>query len=290
MSRNRATDALPRHTAYSLAAGAAATLASSQAEAQIIWSGPQDIAIAQFNSQTLDLDGDYYNDVLLKNYVFGGKPYQGANVQYFPGLLVAKQLVPNGIAYARALSTGDVIDAATVTPGINVGSMAYGTTNPNAEFNNAVGAFLGMSFPINATAHYGWVRVTIDNAGGTFVINDWAYNNTPGEGIRAGQIAKGDFNDDGLVDVADYTVWRDTLDSTSDLRADGDADGAITPLDYLEWQAAYGFPPLSVSSSSVPEPTTLGLLAAGAVGLATLRRGRQATREQRLAKHTEPGR
>ena len=35
----------------------------------------------------------------------------------------------------------------------------------------------------------------------------------------------GDFNGDGKVDAADYTVWRDTLGSTSDLRANGDNTG-----------------------------------------------------------------
>ena len=35
----------------------------------------------------------------------------------------------------------------------------------------------------------------------------------------------GDYNQNGVVDAADYTVWRDTLGSTTDLRANGDNTG-----------------------------------------------------------------
>ena len=30
-----------------------------------------------------------------------------------------------------------------------------------------------------------------------------------------------------MVDAADYSVWRDTLGSTNDLRADGNGDGQV---------------------------------------------------------------
>ncbi len=36
----------------------------------------------------------------------------------------------------------------------------------------------------------------------------------------------GDYNGNGVVDAADYTIWRDTLGSTTDLRANGDNYGA----------------------------------------------------------------
>jgi hypothetical protein len=68
----------------------------------------------------------------------------------------------------------------------------------------------------------------------------------------------GDFNDDGQVNAADYTLWRDTLGSTTDLRADATGDGNIGPADYNVWAAEFSpAPPLSMSSSAtVPEPST----------------------------------
>ena len=63
-------------TAYALAAGAAAA-AALNASGAIVYSGVQDIAIAQFSSLNLNIDGDASGDLLLKNYVFGGGNYQG---------------------------------------------------------------------------------------------------------------------------------------------------------------------------------------------------------------------
>ncbi len=65
-------------------------------------------------------------------------------------------------------------------------------------------------------------------------------------------IASGDFNGDGVVDAADYSVWRDGLGATYDQD------------DYLIWRSNYGnsltAPP---ASSAAPEPAAalLGLLA-----------------------------
>ncbi len=57
----------------------------------------------------------------------------------------------------------------------------------------------------------------------------------------------GDYNFDGLVNAADYSVWRNTLGSTNDLRADGTSastpgapDGVVDELDYAFWKANFG--------------------------------------------------
>lgn len=80
----------------------------------------------------------------------------------------------------------------------------------------------------------------------------------------------GDYNQDGKVSAADYTVWRDTLGSMTDLRANGDNIGPsmdlIDEADYDVWIANYGMGSGAGSGSSaqaaaaVPEPSA-GLLA-----------------------------
>jgi hypothetical protein len=50
----------------------------------------------------------------------------------------------------------------------------------------------------------------------------------------------GDFNADGIVGAADYTLWRNTSGSTSDLRADGNGDGMADALDYALWKSNFG--------------------------------------------------
>lgn len=176
------TTAAARWATYAAAASAAG-LASS-ADAAIVYSGDQDILIPQFNSFNLNLDGDAYYDILLKNYVFFGGNYQGATVNYFPGKVVG---FTTGLSYASALAAGVTIDAAATSGGPFAVSLAYGN-NPDSQFDHTAGAFIGLEFPIAGVSHFGWIRVSIDNSAGTFIINDWAYNDTPGGAIVTGQI------------------------------------------------------------------------------------------------------
>ncbi len=82
----------------------------------------------------------------------------------------------------------------------------------------------------------------------------------------------GDNNLDGSVDAADYTVWRNTLGSTSDLRANGDNTGAsfavVDEADYLAWKGNFGAVGAGpAASNAVPEPGALflAMMAAGSV-------------------------
>jgi uncharacterized protein YjbI with pentapeptide repeats len=61
----------------------------------------------------------------------------------------------------------------------------------------------------------------------------------------------GDYNFSGVVDAADYTVFRDTLGSTIDLRADGSGNGSVGPEDYGVWKMHFGetLPPGAGSGS-----------------------------------------
>ena len=81
----------------------------------------------------------------------------------------------------------------------------------------------------------------------------------------------GDFNGDGSIDAADYTVWRDQFgQSGAGLAADADGNGAVELADYDVWLA--NFSPASATSAAVPEPTALALAALLGVGAT---RGRQ---------------
>lgn len=84
----------------------------------------------------------------------------------------------------------------------------------------------------------------------------------------------GDYNLNGTVDAADYAVWRDTLGSTTDMRANGDNTGAsmgiIDAADYALWRANFGMvAPIpgggagEAALAAVPEPTTASLLCVG---------------------------
>jgi hypothetical protein len=72
---------------------------------------------------------------------------------------------------------------------------------------------------------------------------------------------KGDFNSDGQVNLADYTVWRDSLGATgTGLAADANADSVVDALDYAEWKDNFGRSSASTYSfeaSNVPEPRSM---------------------------------
>ncbi|TWT37619.1 hypothetical protein KOR34_25750 [Posidoniimonas corsicana] len=89
-----------------------------------------------------------------------------------------------------------------------------------------------------------------------------------------GPAAPGDFNGDGAVDAADYTVWRDNLgESEGDLLGGNGTGGTIDADDYDLWVANYGssFGELAAADAA-PEPGALGLGVIGVV--AALRRRR----------------
>lgn len=90
----------------------------------------------------------------------------------------------------------------------------------------------------------------------------------------------GDYNGDGVVDAADYTVWRDHAGTTDAARwspGDGDGDGAIDHTDRQVWLDHYGtvLGGLPATSHSTPEPAGAALVAA-ALLLGAMRASRRA--------------
>ena len=90
----------------------------------------------------------------------------------------------------------------------------------------------------------------------------------------------GDFNDDGLVNALDFTVWRNNIGGPPSALQNNVDDGLIGQAHYLTWSTHYGetfesyfgFTPGAGSGSggvrSVPEPTAfiLGAFALGMLG------------------------
>jgi len=82
----------------------------------------------------------------------------------------------------------------------------------------------------------------------------------------------GDFNNDGVINAADFTVWQDNLGlSSSALNGNGSGAATVVQADYLLWKT--NFEALATGpegTTAVPEPTTL-LLALLALVAAPLR-------------------
>jgi hypothetical protein len=87
----------------------------------------------------------------------------------------------------------------------------------------------------------------------------------------------GDFNRDGVVDAADYVVWRNA--SPGDTLPNDDTPGIVDASDYNDWRSNFGKSGLasaaSLGVSPVPEPALMTLLILTIVpGLFALRRSR----------------
>lgn len=85
------------------------------------------------------------------------------------------------------------------------------------------------------------VNANINN-GSAFTVGDGGSESaTYHMKLGIGAPAVGDYNQNGSVDVADYTVWRDMLNQTGeDLAADGDDSGTVDQGDYNVWAMNFG--------------------------------------------------
>lgn len=91
----------------------------------------------------------------------------------------------------------------------------------------------------------------------------------------------GDFNQDGSVDAADYTMWRDRQGTASSL-GDANFDGLVTIADYNLWRSNFGYSLTGMGHAAlaqVPEPGTALMFGIGAVLIVA----RQARRMDRSA-------
>ena len=82
----------------------------------------------------------------------------------------------------------------------------------------------------------------------------------------------GDYSLNGVVDAADYNLWRDSfLSEGADLMADGNGNGRVDTPDYVIWRDARQ---AATQTVSVPEPWGAALMiAALAVALGWGRSG-----------------
>ncbi len=104
--------------------------------------------------------------------------------------------------------------------------------------------------------------------------------------VRTNAIAanSADYNQNGIVDAADYVIWRKTLGLAAvppGSGADGNGDGTVNGPDYDLWRSHFGNPfgagaGGDLSSNTIPEPASFILLTIGALLISAPRCSRRA--------------
>jgi 3',5'-cyclic AMP phosphodiesterase CpdA len=130
----------------------------------------------------------------------------------------------------------------------------------------------------------GWIRLLEFSPDGTTVtvksyspfLDEWSYASDEYFTIQLSPIAPlrpGDYNDDGFVDAADYTVWRNNLGAPAGTLANDVDGGVIGTAQYATWKSNFGMMAggSSQQQSPVPEPATALMLALAALATSSAR-------------------
>jgi hypothetical protein len=92
--------------------------------------------------------------------------------------------------------------------------------------------------------------------------------------LPSGGFLTGDYNRNGIVDAADYGVWRNSMGQTgAGMAADGNGNNVVDAADYALWKSNFGRSAFASGSiTGTPEPSTWILLTAATISLLLPRR------------------
>ncbi len=208
---------------------------------------------------------------------------------------------PNGILGGTGTMSGAVSVAGELAPGVSIGTINVGmlamleSSTLHIEIGSAAsydrvavggtvtidaGAAIGVEFAGGFTPTFGQSFSILTAGGG--VVGGFGEVTTNGPAMAARNVAggvvlevlsglAGDFNNDGAVNAADYTLWASNLGGPpSTLLNAGDAETVDTSL-YTVWRDNEGAT-ISSLANAIPEPAGVLLALGGFAGIVRRRR------------------
>lgn len=223
----------------------------------------------------------------------GGLGFNGLNIPFDATqyeIQIEARLLAGNTADSFNLLMGDV-DGDDSGPGL--GSEDYLFTVDTSNFNTST--FSTFTIPLGSGSESGFVTTFGFTNGGDGLQNfglsqlQIQVNGMPAMGSGAGlaieiarfsiverstTVVQGDFNADGVVDAADYTVWRDNLGGdASALNGNGTGAATVVQADYDLWKANFGGAAIGGAlAANVPEGVSSVLLLVGVLSVAAFRR------------------
>jgi PEP-CTERM motif-containing protein len=248
---------------------------SSNASAESVWSGLTFTFTKEDFSNPVDAanQDQITDDVWITRNAFGQGLLNAATECDFTGCAYTHNSSPEGTLWATAAlaaNSGQTIAAS------NWQNLVF--TDWEAAYQNSVGSNI-----LNPNYRDAVVHIVADNIYLDLRFLGWSQRGGGGFSyIRATASTPppttGDYNVNGVIDAADYVVWRNTNGQTGitpGTGADGNANGSIESGDYDFWRAHFGNTLGSGAlsqSGAVPEPSSL-LIIAGLLSCGIMWRG-----------------
>ena len=134
----------------------------------------------------IDINNDGTDDFQIR--------HNGSSNLYIDPLTASNDVLGSGgatFAYPFNLSSGTAISSGAGTwfnngfaggfQSLNYGSCSFG------NWCSVTDGFLGLRFNISGSIHYGWAQLDVDALGDLWTVKGYAYHDTPGIGLNAGQ-------------------------------------------------------------------------------------------------------
>lgn len=192
----------------------------------------------------------------------------GGTIEVFPGssAIFLQGLTTTGAGSMLAVHLAEVDDAAEFGQAQVVGS---------AQLAGSVSLFAAAGFTASAGDTFqiltaaGGITGAVELASAPSLSGGMRWNlDVDQNTVVLSVIATGDYNGNGVVDAADYVLWRNQQGQTgAGLAADGNGSGTVDSADYDIWRSRFGNAVGTSSANAalaIPEPVSVALLCIGA--------------------------